>query len=113
MEVEGPSMWVGRGVSIWAEDERNLLEVLRGGRTWRLFSSVVNTEVNRRVAREKGYCFEDLLLRVVGWKELETRAEKAVGWNVKPSRSHVQLPICFQAYPFRCHEVCWQEVISA
>ena len=24
-EVEGPSMWVGRGVSIWVEDERNLL----------------------------------------------------------------------------------------
>jgi hypothetical protein len=24
-EVEGPSMWVGRGVSLWMEDERNLL----------------------------------------------------------------------------------------
>jgi len=24
-KVEGPSMWVGRGVSIWVEDERNLL----------------------------------------------------------------------------------------
>jgi hypothetical protein len=24
-EVEGPSMWAGRGVSIWMEDERNLL----------------------------------------------------------------------------------------
>ena len=24
-EVEGPSMWVGRGVSIWVDDERNLL----------------------------------------------------------------------------------------
>ena len=24
-EVEGPSMWVGRVVSIWVEDERNLL----------------------------------------------------------------------------------------
>jgi len=24
-EVEGPSMWVGTGVSIWVEDERNLL----------------------------------------------------------------------------------------
>jgi len=24
-EVEGPSMWVGRGVSIWVEDERNLV----------------------------------------------------------------------------------------
>ena len=25
VEVEGPPMWVGRGLSIWAEDERNLL----------------------------------------------------------------------------------------
>jgi len=24
-EVEGPSMWVGTGVSVWVEDERNLL----------------------------------------------------------------------------------------
>jgi hypothetical protein len=24
-EVEGPSMWLGSGVSIWVEDERNLL----------------------------------------------------------------------------------------
>ena len=32
-EVEGPSVWVGRGVSICLEDERNLLYVLRGGRT--------------------------------------------------------------------------------
>jgi hypothetical protein len=24
-EVEEPSMWVGRGVSIWVEEERNLL----------------------------------------------------------------------------------------
>ena len=24
-EVEGPSMWLGRGVSIWVEDEGNLL----------------------------------------------------------------------------------------
>ena len=24
-EVEGLSMWVGRGVSIWVEDEHNLL----------------------------------------------------------------------------------------
>jgi len=24
-EVEGPSMWVGRGTSIWMEDECNLL----------------------------------------------------------------------------------------
>jgi len=28
------------------------------------------------VAREEGYCSEDLLLRVVGWKELVTRAER-------------------------------------
>ena len=46
------------------------------------------------VAREEGYCSEDLLLRVVGRKELVTKAEKAVGWNVKPSPSHVELPIC-------------------
>ena len=46
------------------------------------------------VAREDGHCFEDLLLRVVGWKELVRRAEKAVGWNVKPSPSQVELPIC-------------------
>ena len=46
------------------------------------------------VAREEGYYFEDLLMRVVGWKELVTRAEKAVGWNVKPSPSHVELAIC-------------------
>jgi len=32
-EVEGPSMWMGRGVSIWVEDEGNLLWVLRSGRT--------------------------------------------------------------------------------
>jgi len=24
-EVEGPSMWVGSGISIWVEDEHNLL----------------------------------------------------------------------------------------
>jgi len=46
------------------------------------------------VVRKEGYCFEDLLLRVVGWKEFVTRAEKDVGWNVKPSPSHVELPIC-------------------
>ena len=46
------------------------------------------------VAREEVYCSEDLLLRVVGWKELVTRTEKAVGWNVKPSPSHVELSIC-------------------
>jgi len=46
------------------------------------------------VAREEGHCSEDLLLRVVVWKELVTRVEKTVGWNVKPSPSHVELPIC-------------------
>jgi hypothetical protein len=24
-EVEGPSMWIGRGVSVWVEDKGNLL----------------------------------------------------------------------------------------
>ena len=42
----------------------------------------------------EGYCSKDLLVRVVGWKELVIRAEKAVGWNVKPSPRHVELPIC-------------------
>jgi hypothetical protein len=46
------------------------------------------------VAREEGYCSKDLLVRVAGWKELVTRAEKAVGWNVKLSPRHVELPIC-------------------
>ena len=32
-EVEGPSMWVGRGVSIWADDRGSLLQILGGGRT--------------------------------------------------------------------------------
>ena len=32
-EVEGPSMWIGRGVTTWVKDEGNLLEVLWGGRT--------------------------------------------------------------------------------
>jgi len=46
------------------------------------------------VARKEGYRSEDLLLRIVGWKGLLTRAVKVVGWNVKPSPSHVELPIC-------------------
>jgi hypothetical protein len=46
------------------------------------------------VARQEVYCSEDLLLRIVGWKGLVTRAVKAVRWNVKPSPSHVELPIC-------------------
>ena len=51
-------------------------------------------ELIEGVAREEGYCSKDLLVRVLGWKELVTRAEKAVGWNVKPSPRHVELPIC-------------------
>ena len=46
------------------------------------------------VARQEGYHSEDLLLRIVVWKRLVTRAVKVVGWNVKPSPSHVELPIC-------------------
>jgi len=46
-EVEGLSMWVGRGVSIRV-DRGNLQQVLRGGRTGRLFSSEVNSEGNGR-----------------------------------------------------------------
>ena len=44
------------------------------------------------VAIEEGYCSEDLLLRVVGWKGLLKRAEKAVGWKVKQSASHMKMP---------------------
>jgi len=51
-------------------------------------------ELIEGVAREEGYCSKDLLVRDVGWKELVTRAEKFVGWNVKPSPRHVELPIC-------------------
>jgi hypothetical protein len=50
-EVQGPSMWKGRGVSIRVEDKGNLLYVLRGGRTLRLFSSGGNSEVNGRGGR--------------------------------------------------------------
>jgi hypothetical protein len=35
------------------------------------------------VERQECYCSEDLLLRVVVSKGLVTRAEKALGWNVK------------------------------
>jgi hypothetical protein len=45
------------------------------------------------VELQEGYCSEDLLLRVVGWKWWVTRAEKPVGWHVKPSPSNVALPI--------------------
>jgi len=37
-------MWIGRGVSVWVDDRGNLLQVLRVGRTRRLFSSGVNSE---------------------------------------------------------------------
>jgi len=46
------------------------------------------------VARQEGYRSEDLLLRIVGWKVLVTRAVKVVGWNVKPGPSHMELPFC-------------------
>jgi hypothetical protein len=46
------------------------------------------------VAGQEGYSSEDLLLGVVGQKWFVTRAERAVGRNVKPSPSHVELPIC-------------------
>jgi hypothetical protein len=46
------------------------------------------------VAGQEGYCSEDLLLRVVGWKGYVTRVEMTVGWNVKPRPSHVELPFC-------------------
>jgi len=37
---------------------------------------------------------QELLLRIVDWKGYVTRAEKTVGWNVKPSTSHLALPFC-------------------
>jgi hypothetical protein len=46
------------------------------------------------VAGQEGYCSDDLILRVVGWKSLVTRVEKAMGWNAKPSPSHMELPVC-------------------
>ena len=46
------------------------------------------------VAGQEGYCSQDLFLRVVGWKGLVTWAEKVVGWNVKTSPSHMELPVC-------------------
>ena len=49
-------------------------------------------ELMEGVAREESS--RDLLVRVVGWKELVTRVVRAVGWNVKPSPRHVELPIC-------------------
>ena len=47
---------------------------------------------------------------VCGLERVGTRAEKTVGWNVKPSLSHVELPVCSGV---RCQEVCRQDVISA
>ena len=90
-EVEGLSMWIGRGVSLWVEDRCNLLEVLRGGRPWRLFSSGVNSEGNGGGGRQEVYCSQDLF---VGWKGLVMWTEKVVGWNAKPSPSHMELPVC-------------------
>ena len=46
------------------------------------------------VAGQEGYCSEDLILRVVGWKGYISRVETTVGWNVKLSLSHMALPIC-------------------
>jgi len=46
------------------------------------------------VAGQEGYCSEDLLLSVVGWKGYLTRAEKTVGCNAKLSPNEVELPIC-------------------
>ena len=45
-EVDGTSMWVGRGVSVWVDDRGNLLQILRSGKTWRLISSGVKSEGN-------------------------------------------------------------------
>jgi hypothetical protein len=40
-------------------------------------------------------CFSgDLLLRILDQKGLVTRVDKAVGWNVKPSPRHMELPLC-------------------
>jgi hypothetical protein len=44
------------------------------------------------VAEQEGYCSEDLLLRVMGWKGQVTGV--TVGWNVKPRPSHKELPFC-------------------
>ena len=65
-EVNGPSMWVGRGVSIQAEDEGNLLWVLRGRRTEGCFSLESIRRLMEGVAGQESYLSEDLLLRVVG-----------------------------------------------
>ena len=83
-------MWVGREVPIWVETNVTCYR----------FSGVAGLEgcspleLMEGVAREEGYCTRDLLVRVVGRKEMVTRAEKDVGWNVKLSPRHVELPIC-------------------
>ena len=41
-------MWVGRGISIRVNNRDNLLQVLEGGRTRRLFFLGVNSEGNGR-----------------------------------------------------------------
>jgi len=46
------------------------------------------------VARRECYCSDDFLLRVVVWEGLVTRSDKDVGWNVKQSPSHMELPVC-------------------
>ena len=46
--MEGSSLWIGRGVSIRMEDRSNLLQVLKGDRSGRLFSSGVNSDSNGR-----------------------------------------------------------------
>jgi hypothetical protein len=66
------------------------------------------------VAGREGFSPQQLILRVMeGVARQEGYwVEKTVGWNVKPSPSHMELQVD-QAYPFRCHEVCRQEVILA
>jgi len=50
--------------------------------------------VVKGVAGQEGYCSQDLFLRVVGWKGLVMWTEKVVRWNVKPSKSNMELPVC-------------------
>jgi len=53
------------------------------------------------VAGQECYCSDDFLLRVVGWKRLVTRVEKAVGWNVKLSPSHTELIVRCSGVPLQ------------
>ena len=66
-------MWVGRG---GCSNQELILRVMEG------------------VAGQEGYCSQDLFLRIVGWKGLATWMEKVVGWNMKPSPSHMEVPVC-------------------